>query len=303
MKIFRNIDDAQVDRLFGGQEPEDSRLEGVAQFLRALDSEHPEQPTAALEATHVAAMLAAAQDVAENSEATAGAPASRQSKWSAAAVFGNMGAHRWATAATASVIAVLALGGAAYAGALPAPLQRATASFVHQVGITVPSPPVVAQTNPISLHQLSIAKANVGSKPANTIAEHGSGSAGSSSTGSASTGFSGHSSGGTSALATSTSKAVASNLTASVQPGTSASASTTKKHRRAKTGTASSAGASTSQSSTAPAKAKHHKGRHRGKARAKAKATETSSTSQSVSSGETRRTVQGRHRSSRESGG
>jgi hypothetical protein len=47
--------------------------------------------------------------------------------------------HRGTAVAAFSIVALLAFGGAAYAGVLPAPIQRAVSDVARQVGVAVPS--------------------------------------------------------------------------------------------------------------------------------------------------------------------
>ena len=156
MRSLTNIPDATVDRLLDGQEPADSRLEGVAEFLQDLRSAYPEESTTALEAAHLGAMLEAAQLLAEKH-----APAEQSlesalawQQWLARALsFRGLAAHKWAAAGALSVLGVMAFGGAAYAGLLPAPIQSAASAFVGQVGITIPAPHTRSQVTPGSLHR------------------------------------------------------------------------------------------------------------------------------------------------------
>ena len=163
MRHSSDIHDADIERLLGGQELEDDRLQETGQFFRELDAAHPEEPTAAFEAAHVAAMLDAARDVAGNgSAALPGADVRRvpspRTAWAAA--YGRLAAHKWVSAAALCLMGVLAFGGAAHAGVLPAPIQRATADFARQVGITVPASLGVKQASPVDLHELASAKAH-----------------------------------------------------------------------------------------------------------------------------------------------
>ena len=140
MNPFANIPDDEIDRLLSGQAPEDSRLDGVAQFVAELNSAFAEEPTAALEASHIAAMLdeahfaGANRDPAPASTDLAAGGTGRKPVFAIQA----LAAHKWAAAAIVACLGLLAFGGAAYAGALPEPVQEATASIVQHVGIHIP---------------------------------------------------------------------------------------------------------------------------------------------------------------------
>ena len=138
-----DISDDEIDRLLAGHKPEDGRLDGVAQLLQGVGRAYPEESTAALEATHVAAMLETAKFLAENGESAEKSldPAlAFQARSGHIFAFKNLAAHKWASAAVLSGAGLLAFGGAAYAGVLPAPVQEATSDLVQQVGISIPKP-------------------------------------------------------------------------------------------------------------------------------------------------------------------
>jgi hypothetical protein len=130
MRWLPNIPDTEIDRLLAGHKPEDSGLDGVAQFLQDVDSAFAETPTAEFETAHVAAMLAAASSPEPS--------AMLQARRGHAFAFKNLAAHKWASATALSLMGLLAFGGAAYAGVLPTPVQDATSDLVQHVGIKVP---------------------------------------------------------------------------------------------------------------------------------------------------------------------
>jgi hypothetical protein len=132
MSTHPDIPDAEVDRLFAGQPASAEEFASVAEFVRALDCGCRTPETSQLEAAHVSAMLAAAQTMP--AEAPAASVPARVS-WVAA-----IRTHKWLTAATVSLAALLAYGGAAYAGVLPVPIQAETATLARDVGITLPMP-------------------------------------------------------------------------------------------------------------------------------------------------------------------
>ena len=149
MRWLSDINDADIERLLGGHVPGDTRLEGVAQFLDQLDRAIPEESTAPLETSHVAAMLATSQLLAELGDAAerptaesklSADPASDLKERNGAGVFfANLALHKWAAIVVVSLSGLLAFGAAAYAGVLPVPIERAVTAAARQVGITVPA--------------------------------------------------------------------------------------------------------------------------------------------------------------------
>ena len=136
MRRFSNTDYARIERLFDGlvSADDDADLGQVAQFLRDLDRAYPEEQTGALEASHLPAMIEAARLSAGHSQSDISPAAGFRRP-----AFKNVSAHGRAIAAFA-LAALLAFGGAAYAGVLPAPLQHAVATAVQAVGIDLPNP-------------------------------------------------------------------------------------------------------------------------------------------------------------------
>jgi hypothetical protein len=180
MKWFANIPDAECDRLLKGQAPDDSGLGDVAEFLADLGSVYPDEPTAPYEAMHVASMLEAVSVLAENGGATEVSATTgrevRPARQGRAPVFARLGAHKWASATALSVAALLAFSGAAHAGVLPAPIQRATADFVRQVGITIPAPQDATRANPVGPREDAPSTSGTGTNGGGSSA--GSGAAG-----------------------------------------------------------------------------------------------------------------------------
>lgn len=141
MKWLANISDRDADRVLAGKGPDGrADLEGVARFVDELSAAFPESSTEDLESAHVSAMMEAAR------VAAAAAAASVRVLPLADPDVGPMDRLRAALAprgmriALASGFVALALGGTAYAGVLPAPVQRAVAKAVRVVGIEIPSP-------------------------------------------------------------------------------------------------------------------------------------------------------------------
>ncbi len=138
MRRFQHTDDAQIERLFDGRVPcDDADIGSVARFLGGLGDALPEAPTSSLEGSHLAAMAEAVRLLPADVRPDAG----RASRWGSARrpAFKTGFARGWAIAAVA-LAGVLAFGGAAYAGVLPAPLQHAVATAVQAAGLRIPDP-------------------------------------------------------------------------------------------------------------------------------------------------------------------
>ncbi len=133
MNTNHNIRDAEIERLMRAQTPEDDAgFAEIAQFLGDLDRLVPEQSTAALEVAHLAAIMAESQTLREVADDT---PSPVTPARSATSVFATLMAPRWAKVASISLAALLAFGGTAYAGVLPAPLQNAVSAMFRPIGI------------------------------------------------------------------------------------------------------------------------------------------------------------------------
>lgn len=142
MKWLKYISERDADLLLSGRCPEGSpESEDVARFVSGLDAAVSGRADAGVEATHLAAMMEAAREVAEGAPAL-GRPAA------SAAPAGPVDRLRAALAPRGVRIALvaagigLALGGTAYAGILPGPFQRAVAGVARAVGISLPAPAV-----------------------------------------------------------------------------------------------------------------------------------------------------------------
>ncbi len=148
MGRFSNMDEMDIERLLSGEAPSgDADLAEVAAFCKELGEAYPGVSTDASEATHVAAMMDTVRRLAEN-----GGPAERPAsdvqepvRQAAGLPTGRIDmlkdvwANKWARLAAAAVAAaVLAFGGTAYAGVLPAPVQDAVSNAAEQVGIELP---------------------------------------------------------------------------------------------------------------------------------------------------------------------
>ncbi len=148
MRWLSNIRDTDIDRLLDGGAPVDERLEGVARFLQDLGSVFPEEPTGDLESAHVAAMVEEARLADEGIPSSAGAAIGRKASstprsrggWFAPRPGTTTGARRFTSVTALAMAGLLAFGGAAYAGVLPEPIQRAVSDAARSVGIAIPSP-------------------------------------------------------------------------------------------------------------------------------------------------------------------
>lgn len=142
------MDDRDIDRLLAGSSTgDDAGLAQLAEVLTAVGDAYPTPSTEGLEASHLAAMMETAHLLAETGELAArpasnahgpalqapGLPKLRRT------TLKDIWTMKGAKIAAISVAAVLALGGTAYAGVLPAPVQKVVASAVRGVGITLPS--------------------------------------------------------------------------------------------------------------------------------------------------------------------
>ena len=149
MGRFSDMSDRDLERLFAGKAPEDDAgLGEVAPFFEDLDEAYPEVSTESCEAAHVAAMIEAAQLLAEKGEPVA-RPASKAHgpevqasglpKWRRNVMVRGLIASRLARVAAIAAVLALVFGGVALAGVLPGPVQDGVAGAAQQVGIDLPS--------------------------------------------------------------------------------------------------------------------------------------------------------------------
>lgn len=143
------MDDRDIDRLLAGSSSgDDVALAQLAEVLTAVGDAYPTPSTEGLEASHLAAMIETAHLVALSGEPAPGpgsnahVPALRAlglpTYWRT--TLSNIWTRKGAKVAAITFAAVLALGGTAYAGVLPAPVQKVVASAAQSVGVTLPSP-------------------------------------------------------------------------------------------------------------------------------------------------------------------
>ncbi len=148
MRRYSDIPDSDIERLLAGRAPEgDADLGELARFFGELREAYPQPSTESLEASHVAAMIETARLLAENGEPVA-RPASNAHgsedqasglpKWRSNIMVQRFIASKWAKLAAVSAALVMALGGVAFAGVLPPPVQNAVAGAARTVGITLP---------------------------------------------------------------------------------------------------------------------------------------------------------------------
>lgn len=141
------MDDRDIDRLLAGSPADDAATAQLTQVLRAVDQAYPQPSTEDCEASHVAAMMETAHILAASGEPAtrpvgeAHGPGLRASRlprvWRTTLT--DIWARKGAKVAAIAFAAILALGGTAYAGALPAPVQKVVATAAQGVGITLPS--------------------------------------------------------------------------------------------------------------------------------------------------------------------
>jgi hypothetical protein len=150
---MRDMTDKDVERVLAGRTPEgEAEFDDVARFLLDARSAYPEPSAEPYEAAHVGAMLETARALAAHGtrdadvvSATLRNAAPGRSRWDVA--FSRLFAARGPRAVGVAAALVLALGGTAYAGILPAPLQSAAASVARTIGITLPDPASDARGN------------------------------------------------------------------------------------------------------------------------------------------------------------
>jgi hypothetical protein len=126
------IREADIDRLMHGQIPADDAANGdVARFFETLDRVVPEAPTTELEPAHIAEVFRVAAEMPDPDAAPV--PEERPRR-----IFIGFFERSWVKIASISLAGVLALGGTAYAGVLPAPIQNAVSAASQSIGITLP---------------------------------------------------------------------------------------------------------------------------------------------------------------------
>lgn len=142
MGRLSNLSDRDLDRLLTGKAPLDGGdLEELAAFIRDVRVHFEVPPDEDAAARHLAAMYAAAESA--TSETTTSLDRERSTQLRSRRKFmlrnplSSLRA-KLATAVVAGVLALSAFGGAAYAGALPGPVQDAVAGVANNVGVSLP---------------------------------------------------------------------------------------------------------------------------------------------------------------------
>ena len=163
MGCLSKLTDPELDRLLRGAAPsDDCDVAEIAAFVRDMTALADVGPAEATAVRHLAAISAAARVAESDSRAvmrpvTAVTPPARERPpartWRSRMIRVPLAPlpTRFATAATAAAVALVAFGGAAYAGVLPDPVQGRVADLAGQVGVsllgdegtgTPPAPPV-----------------------------------------------------------------------------------------------------------------------------------------------------------------
>ena len=133
MRFFTRLSEREIDSVLAGKDPSgDGELQAVAAFFRDARAVLEETSTPAAETAHLTAIFAAAREPAAVSVPALSRPAAaRRGKR-----FSPLAAR--VSIAAAVVAALAALGGAAAAGLLPAPVQRTVSDIARHVGISLP---------------------------------------------------------------------------------------------------------------------------------------------------------------------
>lgn len=135
-----DIHGSAIDRLFAGQNPDNSDFAEVSEFLDELDRTMPESSTSAIGKGHIAQMVEASQQLV--AAGVSEQPTSQPVTPRRLDMLKKLWTARWAKVAAIAVASLLALGGTAYAagaGALPNPVQDAVAAAAQPLGIDVPT--------------------------------------------------------------------------------------------------------------------------------------------------------------------
>jgi hypothetical protein len=129
-----SLSDHEIDRLIGDAADGGGGFEELAAFVRGVETLYREEPDEATAARHLAAITGAAGRLVDDSSArTPGLRfATRRVR---SGPNGRKRAGRVALAA--GLVSLVAFGGAAYAGALPDPVQRTVSTIVGKVGLDV----------------------------------------------------------------------------------------------------------------------------------------------------------------------
>ncbi len=134
MRFFSNLGEHEIDRMLAG-EPTADDLDDVASFFRELRTSLDETPLPQVEARHLAGIFEEARHLQRSGAGRRQISAPRSTR-QRHGLFRRPAAR--VTIAAVGLAALAAFGGAAYAGALPAPVQRPIADLARNVGLSLP---------------------------------------------------------------------------------------------------------------------------------------------------------------------
>jgi hypothetical protein len=133
------LSDQEFDRLLTGRAPAGAAsLEEVAAFFRDVTATLQQAPDEATATRHLSAIAEASRLRSEHEGSVSGPAHASVPPRRRKLVSGNVFASRTAKIALAGVLALGAFSGAAYAGALPGPIQRPTADVANNLGLSLP---------------------------------------------------------------------------------------------------------------------------------------------------------------------
>jgi len=149
MERIAELSDRDIDRLIAGEAPSSARaVDDLAAFIRDIRTQFGEPPTEWSAAAHLAAIVQAAEartagDMATPTLVRSGSPVADleqagRSRSGSIAVRWRPSGRRRARLVAAVVVLLSGFGGAAYAGALPGPVQGEVADLVGRFGIELP---------------------------------------------------------------------------------------------------------------------------------------------------------------------
>jgi hypothetical protein len=180
MERLARLSDRSLDGLFAGQVPaDDGDLADLAAFVRDLSEVFEERPAEETTAQHLAAIAAASRHLGESDALAAtpprGSTADRGRSPPLRLRRTMVKRHSLSSlpvrraAGTALMLLLSAIGGAAYAGALPGPLQGRVSDLAKNVGVSLPGS---AQTDAGTAEQSIIGRidpATLGLSPLNSL--------------------------------------------------------------------------------------------------------------------------------------
>jgi hypothetical protein len=142
MERISRLSDGEIDGILAGQAPsEDTDLEELAAFMLDVGWLFRESSTEETAARHLAAIAEAVRLLPEDAGGVTprrGSSSVRERSGHARFRLRSKPMRAKLLVATASLLLLLAFGGAAFAGALPGPVQGTVADVVGNVGVTLP---------------------------------------------------------------------------------------------------------------------------------------------------------------------